>query len=153
MRALPRHRVERRDRVPRMRWQGVPRGRRRKAASGETRQSSLERPAAATATATMNEVPNPNVQLTAEPRFIAVIIDTAVVTSSEIVNFHFGALDGADLSKPAQAEVMYRFGSPEMTAADRRAVHERWILAKAFQELLRAVRHGLENAYVCVELL
>jgi hypothetical protein len=32
-------------------------------------------------------------------------------------------------------------------------MHENWMLAKAFQDLLRAVRHALEEAHVCVALL
>ena len=59
-----------------------------------------------------------------------------------MVNFHFGALANADLSQPAHVEdSSYQFKSPDIGAYERRAMHERWILAKAFQELLRAVRH------------
>ena len=42
---------------------------------------------------------------------------------------------------------------PEVTLDQRRAMHESWILAKAFQELLRSVRHALEEAHVLVALL
>jgi hypothetical protein len=82
------------------------------------------------------------------------IIDSAVVASSEIVNFHFNALSGADLSKSSEpSDLMYKFPAPELTATERLAMHENWILGKAFQELLRAVRHALEDAHVYIALL
>src|SRR5580704_5822385 len=93
-------------------------------------------------------------RLELNPIRLAAIIDNAVFTSTEIVNFHFNSLISADLAQPAKAAgVRHRFRSPAIGAAERRAMHERWILAKAFQELLRAVRHSLEEAYVFVALL
>jgi len=93
-------------------------------------------------------------ELELNPAHLASIIDNAIVISSEIVNFHFSALASADLTQPAKAaDARYRFQTPAISAADRRAMQECWILAKAFQELLRAVRHSLEEAYVFVALL
>ena len=93
-------------------------------------------------------------QLQLNPIQLASIIDNAVVTSIEVVNFYFGALANADLSQPAQAgDARYQFRAHEIGADERRAMHERWILAKAFQELLRAVRHSLEEAHIFVALL
>jgi hypothetical protein len=93
-------------------------------------------------------------QLQLNPMQLAVIIDNAVVTSSEVANFHFRALANADLAKPTQAgDARYHFRAPDIDADERRAMHERWILAKAFQELLRAVRHALEEAHLFVALL
>ena len=93
-------------------------------------------------------------ELELNPAHLASTIDNAVVISSEIVNFHFSALASADLTQPAKAaDARYRFQTPAISAADRRAMQECWILAKAFQELLRAVRHSLEEAYVFVALL
>ena len=95
---------------------------------------------------------NLEIQLNADR--LAFIINSAVVNSIEIVNFHFNALSVADLSKPVQTtETMYKFKTPELSVAQRRALHENWILAKAFQELLRAVRHALEEAHVFASLL
>src|SRR5581483_7722019 len=85
---------------------------------------------------------------------LASIIDEAVVASSEIVNFHFNALVGAVLAHSAEgADAKFLVRGPEISAADRRSLHESWILERAFQELLRAVRHSLEEAYVFVMLL
>jgi hypothetical protein len=96
----------------------------------------------------------PTLQTSVDPKRLAAIVDSAVVTSTEIVNFHFNALSGADLSKPAKSpEVMYTFKGPELGAAQRRRMHENCMLAKAFQELLRAVRHALEEAHVVTALL
>jgi hypothetical protein len=76
-------------------------------------------------------------ELELNPARLASIIDNAVVISSEIVNFHFNALANADLAQPAKAaDARYRFQAPAMGAAERRAMHERWILANAFHELL-----------------
>jgi hypothetical protein len=97
---------------------------------------------------------NPKLGLSLDPGQLAAIIDSAVVSSSEVVNFHFNALAGANLDQPAHTpEARYRFKGPELNAAQRRAMHESWILAKAFQELLRAVRNALEMAHVFVALL
>jgi hypothetical protein len=93
-------------------------------------------------------------QLSLDPGHLAAITDSAVLSSCEVVNFHFNALAGADLGQPAHTpEARYRFKGPELNAAQRRAMHESWILAKAFQELLRAVRDALERAHVFVTLL
>jgi sarcosine oxidase delta subunit len=98
--------------------------------------------------------PNPKVDLKIDANRLAYLIDAAVVASSEVVNFHFSALGAADLSKPSEPdELRYRFKGPQLTANDRRTVHENWILAKGFQELLRAVRHALEEAHVYTTLL
>jgi hypothetical protein len=91
-------------------------------------------------------------QLSLDAGRLAAIIDTAVLSSCEVVNFHFNALAGADLDQPAHTpEARYKFKGPELNAAQRRAMHESWILA--FQELLRAVRDALEMAHVFVALL
>ncbi len=93
------------------------------------------------------------VELQLNPGRLSSIINGAVVATSEIVNFHFNALAGADLTNPAESGGRFRINSPNISAADRRSLHESWILARAFQELLRAVRHSLEEAYVFVALL
>jgi hypothetical protein len=81
-----------------------------------------------------------------DPTAIVRVIDTAVVASTEVVNFHF--LDKADLTQRVEADVRVRFRGPDLTPEQRRAMHENWLLARAIQELLRAVRHGLELAHV-----
>jgi len=83
-----------------------------------------------------------------DPTAIARAIDTAVVASTEVVNFHFSNLEKADLTQRTEADVRVRFKGPDLTPEQRRAMHENWLLARAIQELLRAVRHGLELAHV-----
>jgi hypothetical protein len=91
----------------------------------------------------------PPFHLELDPTAIVRAIDTAVVASTEVVNFHFSKLDTADLTQRAEApNVRVRFTGPNLTPDQRRAMHENWILARAIQELLRAVRHGLEVAHV-----
>jgi hypothetical protein len=104
------------------------------------------------------EATREQLQLRLDPGHLAAIIDSAVVSSCEVVNFHFNALAGANLDQPAHTPearhtFTHTFKGPELNAAQRRAMHENWILAKAFQELLRAVRDALETAYVFVALL
>jgi hypothetical protein len=103
----------------------------------------------------MSDVPQARLEL--DPYVITRTIDAAVITSVEVVNFHFDALAKADLSRPASlppdAGISFRFGGASLNAEQRRTVHENWILAKAFQELLRSVRQGLEFAHVITELI
>jgi len=97
---------------------------------------------------------NPTLELRLNPNRIAAIMDSAIISSSEVVNFHFNALSNADLGIPAEpVEATFRLRGPQMDAAQRRAMHENWILAKSFQELLRAVRHALEQAHIFSSLL
>ncbi|MGB8527203.1 MAG: hypothetical protein WCD75_10250 [Rhodoplanes sp.] len=101
----------------------------------------------------MTEI-KPKLEIKLDPKRLAAIVDSAVVSSTEIVNFHINALSGADLNKaPELAETIYKFRGPELNAVQRRTLHENWILAKSFHELLRAVRHALEEAHVFAVLL
>jgi hypothetical protein len=96
----------------------------------------------------------PRLEITFNPNRFATIIDSAVLHANEIVNFHVRALDGADLSQPMSApNLRFQLQGPAMDAAARRTLHENWILARAFQELIRAVRQSLEDAHVFVTLL
>jgi hypothetical protein len=88
-------------------------------------------------------------QLQLDASAISNAIDAAVVASTEAVHLHFSFLDMADLTRRADApNVRMRFKSPDLTPEQRRAMHENWMLARAIQELLRAVRQGLEIAHV-----
>jgi hypothetical protein len=99
----------------------------------------------------------PLARLELNPDAIRRTIDAAVTASTEVVNFHLNALAIADLSQPATpaptTRISFQFGDPNLTADQRRAMHESWILARAFHELLRAVRHGLEVAHVMTTLM
>jgi hypothetical protein len=97
---------------------------------------------------------NPKLLLELNPNRLAEIIGSAVFASTEVVNLHFNALSDENLNRPFEGSgVLYRFKGPELSLDQRRAMHESWILAKAFQELLRAVRHALEEAHVMAALL
>jgi hypothetical protein len=96
----------------------------------------------------------PKLHLELNPSSLAAIVGSAVFASVEVVNLHFNALSDENLSRPLEGSgILYKFGGPELNLDQRRAVHESWILAKAFQELLRAVRHALEEAHVVTALL
>jgi hypothetical protein len=79
----------------------------------------------------------------------------AVVVCTEVVNFHFKSIDGANLSEAARPlnAPLFGFRGSNLTAEQRRLLIENWVLAKAFQELLRAIRHALEIAHVFTSLL
>jgi hypothetical protein len=59
------------------------------------------------------------------------------------------------LNRRRQPRTFFRFTptGTELSVEQRRSLHENWILAKAFQELMRGVRSSLEEAYFFVELL
>ena len=97
---------------------------------------------------------NSRLNLEINPVRLAEIVGSAVFASTEVVNLHLNSLTDENLNRPIRGTgVLYKFTGPEMTLDQRRAMHESWILAKAFQELLRAVRHSLEEAYVLTTLL
>lgn len=93
-------------------------------------------------------------ELKLDPNRLLFIVESAVMATTEIVNFHFNALSKADLSTAAmRPETIVKFPKLKLSAEQRRAMHENWILAKAIHELLRAVRNSLEEAHVFVKLL
>ena len=97
---------------------------------------------------------NPKLHLELNPNRLSEIIGSAVFASTEVVNLHFNALSDENLNRTLEGSgVVFKFKGPELILDQRRAMHENWILAKAFQELLRAVRHALEEAYVMTTLL
>jgi predicted KAP-like P-loop ATPase len=97
---------------------------------------------------------NPKLRLELNPNRLAEIIGSAVFASTQVVNLHFNALSEENLNRPIEGSgVLYRFKGPELNLDQRRAMHENWILGKAFQELLRSVRHALEEAHVMTALL
>ncbi|MGA7714550.1 hypothetical protein [Bradyrhizobium sp.] len=95
-----------------------------------------------------------NVQL--NPDGVAAPTQQAATVCREIVDLYFKALSDTDLSKPPTpvADAFFRFGfkSLDVSASDRRSLHESWMLAKVFQELVRAIRASLEEAYFFTEL-
>src|SRR5580692_7095356 len=97
---------------------------------------------------------NPKLRLELNPNRLAEIIGSAVFASTQVVNLHFNSLSDENLNRPLEGSgILYNFRGPELNLDQRRAMHESWILAKAFQELLRAVRHALEEAHVVTSLL
>jgi len=100
---------------------------------------------------------SPQLQLTIHPDAIAAPAHRAAAMCREVVDLYFDALAKADLSQAPQLEhgpfFRTRISGPEMSAEERRNRHEHWVLAKAFQDLLRGVRGSLEEAYFCIQLL
>ncbi|WP_315720155.1 MULTISPECIES: hypothetical protein [unclassified Bradyrhizobium] len=90
------------------------------------------------------------------PDGVAAPARQAAMVCREVIDLYFQALDSTDLSKPPPASTsnFFRFSSPapEWSTIERRAVHENWILPKAFQELMRGVRASLEEAYFFAQL-
>jgi hypothetical protein len=109
----------------------------------------------------MNERPQGNIartiSLTLHLDWVAAPAHRAAVICREVVDLYFDALSKADLSQspPVPEDAFFRFDikGPELSREQRRGAHERWILAKAFQDLMRGVRGSLEAAYFFIELL
>jgi hypothetical protein len=100
------------------------------------------------------EKPRSSVSLELNLDAVIAPAQNAVVLSSEIVDFFSDAIAKADLSKkPFNDATQYKFKTPEISAADRKAMYENWIFLKAFQDLMRGVRASLEQAYLFLELL
>jgi hypothetical protein len=100
---------------------------------------------------------SPRIEIQLHPDGVAAPTHAAALTCREIIDFYFDALTRADLSKkPSAPEGQFfrlDFGGSELSASERRAVHENWILSKAFQELMRGVRASLEEAFFFTELI
>ncbi|MET4493495.1 hypothetical protein [Bradyrhizobium sp. LA7.1] len=80
-------------------------------------------------------------------------VQTAVVRSTEMVDFAFAAMSSADLSKPPQGSNFINFKSPDLSAEDRKAAYEAWILARGFHDVVRGAKETLEQAHVYLGLL
>jgi hypothetical protein len=100
---------------------------------------------------------NPPLQLTLNPDGVAAPAHRAAVICREIIDLYFDALSRTDLSQkpPASKTTFFRadFRGPDLSAEERRNLHEAWLLAKVFQDLVRGVRGSLEEAYLFIELL
>src|SRR5260370_2117895 len=99
----------------------------------------------------------PSLGLMLDAKAVAAPVHARGVKCREVVDFYFDAMAKADLTKkpPGIENVFFRFDvkGPDMTAESRRALYESWILAKAFQDLMRGVRASLEQAYLFTELI
>ena len=99
----------------------------------------------------------PSIQITLHPDGVAAPSQTAAAVCREVVDFYLDAVGKADLTPrpPAPEDAFFRFNvqGPNLSEAQRRALYENWILAKAFQDLMRGVRASLEEAFLFVELL
>jgi len=92
-------------------------------------------------------------QLTLNRDAIRQPVQTAVVRSTEMVDFAFAAMAGADLSKPPQGANFISFKSPKVSAEDRKAAYEAWILARGFHDVVRGAKEALGQAHVYLGLL
>lgn len=99
----------------------------------------------------------PAIALTLHPDGVAAPAHRAAVICKEIVDLHFDALSKVDLSAPPPEtrNDFFRFSirGTELTAGERRTAHESWVLARAFQDLMRGVLGSLREAHFFIELL
>lgn len=101
---------------------------------------------------------NRKIDVQLNPDVVAEPAQMAAAICREVVDLYFDALNKADLSKkpvPPDGETFFRFEQkgPDFNAEERRAAHETWILARAFQDLMRGVRASLDEAYFFIQLL
>ncbi|MCS3762094.1 hypothetical protein [Bradyrhizobium centrosematis] len=113
------------------------------------RSELTEQPQGGASTGTIN--------VTLHPDGVAAPAHRAAVICREVIDLYFEALSKTDLSQspPAPGDAFFRFEikGPELSAEERRGAHERWVLIKAFQDLMRGVRGSLEEAYFFIALL
>jgi hypothetical protein len=101
---------------------------------------------------------NPRIELALNPNGVAEPAQRAAAVCREVVDLYFAALVDADLGKAPVAHgtnVFLRFAgcALNLTSDQRREIHEAWILAKVFQDLVRGVRASLEEAYFFIRVL
>jgi len=104
----------------------------------------------------MNEKASHRIELTVNRDAVAAPVHHAAIACREIIDFCFNSISSADLSqRPKAASSFFRFDpkGPDLNADGRRALYESWILAKAFQDLMRGVRASLEEAYFVIQLI
>jgi hypothetical protein len=97
-----------------------------------------------------------SIVLTLHPDAVQAPAHRAAAMCKEVVNLYFAALSNADLANPPPEPQGTFFSlqiSQTLSAEERRRQHEHWILAKAFQDLVRGVRGSLEKAYFFIELI
>jgi hypothetical protein len=99
----------------------------------------------------------PIISITLHPNGVAAPAQRAAVVCKEIVDLYFGALNKADLSRapPETHHTFFRFRitSEPISATERRAVHESWLLARVFQDLMRGVLASLREAHFFIEII
>jgi hypothetical protein len=99
----------------------------------------------------------PSIKLDLSAWSVAAPAHAAATQSQEVVDLYFAALEKADLSKrpdPTESLTLrHIITGPDIDAIERRRRHENWILAKAFQDLLRGVRESLETAYLVLQIV
>jgi hypothetical protein len=97
------------------------------------------------------------INITLHPDGVAAPAHRAAIICREVVDLYFDALSKADLAQPPPApdDAFFRFDikGPKLSREERRSLHERWILVRAFQDLMRGVRASLEEAYFFIALL
>ncbi len=104
----------------------------------------------------MNDRSSCTIELTLNRHAIATPVHQAATVCREIVDFCFSSISSSDLSKrPPAVRTFMRFDpkGPDLDEGSRRSLYENWILAKAFQDLMRGVRASLEEAHFFIELI
>lgn len=105
----------------------------------------------------MTEPAQPAINLNLNPDGVAAPAQRAALACKEIVDLYFDALSKADLAVPPpearNAFFRFRINGPEMSADQRRAIHENWLLARCFQDLMRGVLSSLREAHFFIHLL
>lgn len=105
----------------------------------------------------MAEPQGPTINLALHPDGVAAPAQRAALVCKEIVDLYFDALSKTDLSMPPpearNAFFRFRISGPEMDADQRRAVHENWLMARCFQDLMRGVLSSLREAHLFIELI
>lgn len=97
---------------------------------------------------------NLKLKITINVDSILIPAQQVAITATEVVDFVLDSLAKADLSKkPENENTTFKFKTPDVSAEERKATYESWILARGMQDLLRGLRKSLEQAHVLLNLL
>jgi hypothetical protein len=89
------------------------------------------------------------IHISLDPRTVVITIATAIKVSTDAVAIFLTALETTDVTNlPAVPGELLQFRLHGLDADEHKRTLKAWIFAKGFQDLLRAVRQSLEEAYV-----
>jgi hypothetical protein len=90
----------------------------------------------------------PTIVITLNPNAVAVPVQQAARTASQVIAECLTSLADRELDEPTMPGqfIQYQFGGPSLTSDQRRTIYQNWLLAKGFQDLVRGVRETLEEA-------
>lgn len=99
----------------------------------------------------------PQITLELNPQVVGAACMRAATASFQVVATCVSSFDGVELAEPepqaGDGMARYQFAAPPMSSDERRATYQNWLFSKGFQDLIRGIRHSLEQAYVFIAVV